>query len=121
MKMKEIVITENGLIERKNDLFVDDPAKSVKEANRLITEVMIGRGFPVADFEQRAADVSVMYPDFVSNYRNAHAIASKNQNGGASTEELRQAMVYYHSLYTELLGTEDGKEVTYKEKVVTTP
>jgi hypothetical protein len=64
----------------------------------------------VADFEQRAADLSVMYPNFVSNYRNAQAIALKNKQNGASTEELRQAMVYYHSLYEELLGSAEVKE-----------
>jgi hypothetical protein len=89
--------------------FVDTPAKSVEEANRLISEVMVARGFPVADFEQRAADLSVMYPDFVSNYRNAYAIATKNQNNGASTEELRQSMVYYRSMFDELLGTMNVK------------
>ena len=94
--------------------FVDDPSKSVKEANRLITEVMIARGFPVADFEQRTADLSVMYPDFISNYRNANVIALKNQRNEASTEELRQAMVYYRSLFEELLGTVEVKEVEAK-------
>ncbi len=88
--------------------FVDEPSESVEEANRLITEIMIARGFPVADFEQRAADISVVYPDFVSNYRNAYAIAEKNQHDGASTEELRQAMVYYRSVVEELLGIEDN-------------
>lgn len=87
--------------------FVDDPSKAVEEANRLITEVMIARGFPVTDFEQRAADISVSYPDFVSNYRNANTIAVKNKADGATTEQLRQAMVYYHSLFTKLLGSMD--------------
>ena len=100
--------------------FVDNPSKSVEEANRLITEVMITRGFPVADFEQRAADLSVMYPEFVSNYRNAHDIAIKNQSNGTSTEELRQAMVYYRSLFDELLGKVEVKQVdsTTEKKVV---
>jgi hypothetical protein len=73
-------------------------------------EVMVARGFPVADIEQRAADLSVMYPNFVPNYRNAYAIALKNQSNEASTEELRQAMVYYHSLFEELLGTVEANE-----------
>lgn len=90
--------------------FVDDPAKSVEQADRLITEVMVARGFPVADFEQRAADLSVMYPDLVSNYRSAYDIAMKNQNDGASTEDLRQAIVYYRSLFEELLGNVEAKE-----------
>ena len=97
--------------------FVDDPSKSVAEANRLITEVMIARGFPVADFEQRAADLSVMYPELVSNYRNAHAIALKNQNGESSTEDLRQAMVYYRSLFEKLLGIVEVQETEEKELV----
>jgi hypothetical protein len=100
--------------------FVDDPSASVEEANRLITEVMIARGFPVADFEQREADLSVMVPDFVSNYRKAYAIAMKNQHNQTSTEELRQAMIYYHSLFNELLGTVETKEVEAKEKELTT-
>jgi len=100
--------------------FVDDPSKSVEEANRLITEVMVARGFPVADFEQRAADLSVMVPNFVSNYRNANAIALKNQSKEASTEELRQAMVYYRSMFEELLGTKEVKEVEDTKKGVLT-
>jgi len=98
--------------------FVDDPSKSLEKANQLITEVMIGRGFPVADFEQRAADLSVMFPNFVSNYRNANVIALKNQRNETSTEELRQAMVYYRSMFEELLGeVEDKKEVMEKQVV----
>lgn len=91
--------------------FVDQPSNSVQEANRLISEAMVARGFPVTDFEQRAADLSVMYPNLVSNYRSAYAIAAKNQNNGSSTEELRQSMVYYRSLFDELLGNPEVKEV----------
>lgn len=98
--------------------FVDDPSKSLDNANQLITEVMIARGFPVADFDQRAADLSVMVPNFVSNYRNANDIALKNQRKEASTEEIRQAMVYYRSLFEELLGTEEDKEVEETKKGV---
>jgi hypothetical protein len=90
--------------------FVDNPSKSVDQANQLITEVMIVRGFPVDDFEHRAADISVVYPDLVSNYRNAYTITVKSQNDGTSTEELRQAMVYYRSLFDELLGVEEIQE-----------
>jgi hypothetical protein len=60
----------------------------------------------VSDFDQRAADISVQYPDLVSNYRAAREIALKNKQGQASTEELRQAMIHYRSLFKELLGTE---------------
>jgi hypothetical protein len=66
--------------------------------------VMDARGYPMEEFEQRAADLSVDHPQVVQNYRAAHVIAGKNDGGGASTEELRQAMVYYRSLFEELLG-----------------
>jgi hypothetical protein len=86
--------------------FVDDPAQSVEKANRLITEVMIARGFPVSDFEQRAADLSVLYPNFAPLYRQANSIATRNKDSDSvSTEELRKAMVNYHSLFDQLLGT----------------
>lgn len=98
--------------------FVDNPSASVDEASRLITEVMIARGFPVSDFEQRAADLSVMYPNFVPNYRNAYDIALKNQRKETSTEELRQAMVNYHSMFEELLGIVKVNETEDKEMEV---
>jgi hypothetical protein len=85
--------------------FVDHPTESVEKANRLITEVMVARGFPVEDFEQRVADISVLYPEFVSNYRSAHAIAALSQHDEASTEDLRQAMIDYRSLFEVLLET----------------
>jgi hypothetical protein len=90
--------------------FVNDPTKSVEDGNQLISTAMIARGFPVNNFEQRAADISVLYPDFVTNYRSAEAIAIKNRTTGASTEELRQAMVYYRALFDELLGSAEMKE-----------
>lgn len=96
--------------------FVDDPKEAVNHANRLITEVMVARGFPVEDFEQRAADLSVLYPEFVPNYRNAYSIVNRNQNDGTSTEDLRQAMVDYHSLFDELLGIEPTRELEAKNE-----
>jgi len=86
--------------------FVDEPGQAIVEADHLIMEVMQVRAYPVSDFEQRAADVSVSYPGLVSNYRAARAIADKNEQKLADTEELRQAMVHYKSLFQELLGTE---------------
>jgi hypothetical protein len=86
--------------------FVDQPAQAIQEADHLIMEVMALRDYPVSDFEQRAADISVKYPALVSNYRAARKIAVKNEHHKADTEELRQAMIYYHSLFKELLGTE---------------
>ncbi len=64
---------------------------------------MQARGYPMGDFEQRAADISVKYPNVVTNYRAAHEIAIKNERGDAGTEDLRQAMVYYKALFEELL------------------
>jgi len=93
--------------------FVDEPGQAIVEADRLIMEVMQVRAYPVSDFEQRAADLSVTYPTLVSNYRAAREIAIKNKQQLANTEELRQAMIYYRSLFEELVGTEP---VVEKEK-----
>lgn len=86
--------------------FVDEPGKAIGAADRLIIEVMQKRDYPLSDFAQRAADVSVKYPELVKNYRAAREIAMKNTDQKASTEELRQAMIYYRSLFEELVGTE---------------
>jgi cytoskeletal protein RodZ len=93
--------------------FVDEPGQAIVAADRLIIEVMQLRAYPVSDFEQRAADISVTYPALVSNYRAAREIAVKNEQHQADTEELRQAMIYYRSLFDELLGT---KAVLEEEK-----
>jgi hypothetical protein len=84
--------------------FVDDPALAVHEADSLVDRVMAAKGYPMADWEQRASDVSVTYPVVVQNYRAACAIVRRYGQGGAGTEELRQAMVHYRSLFDELLG-----------------
>ena len=83
--------------------FVDDPKGSVTRADRLVNEVMKARGYPVADFDQRTADISVDHPVVVENYRAAHDIALRHSRGQASTEDLRRAMVHYRSLFDELL------------------
>jgi len=83
--------------------FVDDPGKAIVDADQLIMEVMHLRNYPISDFEQRAADVSVIYPELVSNYRAARNIAIKNEQQIATTEELRQALIHYRSLFDELL------------------
>ncbi|HJR50247.1 MAG TPA: hypothetical protein VJ794_04020, partial [Gemmatimonadales bacterium] len=83
--------------------FVDSPLTAVVEADQLVGEVMRSRGYPVADFEQRAADLSVDHPLVVDNYRRGHALAAGAQGGKAGTEDLRQAMVYYRALFEELL------------------
>ena len=83
--------------------FVDDPKGAVIEADRLVADLMQVRGYPVGDFEQRAADVSVDHPHVVQNYRIAHDIAVRQQRGEASTEDLRVAMVHYRALFDDLL------------------
>jgi hypothetical protein len=85
--------------------FVDDPNGAVTVADSLVMEVMQARGYPVGDFEQRAADVSVDHPLVVENYRSAHDIALRHNRGQASTEDLRKAMVHYRTLFQELLET----------------
>lgn len=83
--------------------FVDDPRGAVTQADRLVGEVMLERGYPVGDFEQRAADISVDHPHVVENYRAARAIAQRHARGEAGTEDLRQAMVHYRALFADLL------------------
>jgi hypothetical protein len=83
--------------------FVDVPAEAVAEADRLVCEVMAERGYPIGDFEERVADVSVDHPEAVENYRFAHAIASASAEGNATTEDLRKAMRHYRALFEELL------------------
>ena len=88
--------------------FVDDPAGAVEDADRLVARVMEARGYPMSDFEQRAADVSVDHPEVVQNYRAAHRIALASDQGAASTEDLRQAMQNYHALFDDLLAAPAG-------------
>jgi hypothetical protein len=83
--------------------FVDEPSQAVGDADRLVQDVMRERGYPVDDFDQRSADVSVDHPEVVSDYRAAHAISLANDHGEASTEDLRQAMIHYRSLFDALL------------------
>ena len=92
--------------------FVDAPADAVTDADELIQQVMMTRGYPVQDFDRRAADVSVEHPDVVENYRSAHSIALKEarEDTDANTEALRKAMVYYRSLFEELLVVDDGSD-----------
>ena len=84
--------------------FVDDPKKSVTQADQLLGDVMSTRGYSVSDFEQRSADISVDHPLVVENYRAAHEIAVRHASGQASTEDLRQAMIHYRTLFDELVG-----------------
>ena len=91
--------------------FVDDPGSAVGDADRLVQEVMRERGYPTDDFEQRAADISVDHPYIVDNYRKAHGISLAHERGEASTEDLRQSLVHYRSLFEELLESRDQEPV----------
>jgi hypothetical protein len=83
--------------------FVDYPKGAVIEADELVSSLMQTRGYPVVDFDQRAADISVDHPRVVENYRSGHNIALRLGTGEASTEELRTAMIHYRSLFDELV------------------
>ena len=99
-------------LERWKDVqaqFVDDPAPAVSDADRLIGEALRERGDPVDDFDQRAADLSVDYPDVVENYRAGHSVAAAGDSP-TDTEDLRQAMVHYRSLFDRLVEREDVAE-----------
>jgi hypothetical protein len=89
--------------------FVDDPKTSVVEADHLVYDLMAKRGYPMGDFERRAADISVDHPAVVSNYRAARAIALRDERGEASTEELRKAVVHYRALFQELLEVRESQ------------
>lgn len=90
--------------------FVDDPIGSVGDADGLVERVMAKRGYPMEDFEAQAELVSVDHPEVVQNYRSAHEIYGAHGRGEASTEDLRQAMVHYHSLFEQLLESDDEEE-----------
>jgi hypothetical protein len=85
--------------------FVDTPLIAVRSAHDLVQQVMRSRGYPMDDFEQRIADLSVDHAGVVEHYRAADALHRQNQNGQANTEELRQAMMHYRALFGDLLGT----------------
>ena len=111
-RVDKLKVRELGPAERERYLaqwqavqsrFVDFPKGAVTEADELVSALMQTRGYPVADFDQRAADISVDHPRVVENYRSAHAIALRVGKGEDSTEELRTAMIHYRSLFDELV------------------
>jgi len=90
--------------------FVDEPTASLVEANRLVLIVMRERGYPMDDFEQRVADISVDHPNVVDHYRAANAISADAADDRMTTEDMRQGLVHYRALFTDLLG-EDGEQL----------
>jgi hypothetical protein len=105
---RERFITEWRMAQAR---FVDDPKRAVTDADDLVARLMQSRGYPMSDFEQRAADISVDHPRVVDNYRAAHQIAMRQRQGSATTEDLRNAIIYYRSLFDELLQTPNRREV----------
>jgi FtsZ-interacting cell division protein ZipA len=90
--------------------FVDNPKSAVAQADQLVRELMLKRGYPMGDFERRAADISVDHPEVVAHYRAAQAIAVRDERGEADTEELRKAVVHYRALFDELLEIRETKQ-----------
>jgi hypothetical protein len=82
--------------------FVDDPKNALTDADKLVQEIMTARGYPVTDFDQRAADISVDHPLVVEHYRAGHDISARHSQGRANTEDMRQAMIHYRKLFVEL-------------------
>ena len=89
--------------------FVDSPKSAVAQADQLVRELMLKRGYPMGDFERRAADISVDHPEVVAHYRAAQAIAVRDERGEADTEELRKAVVHYRALFDELLEVREDR------------
>ncbi|MFJ6539738.1 hypothetical protein ACIQMP_03740 [Streptomyces sp. NPDC091385] len=94
--------------------FVDHPDRSVTDADRLVTQLMRDRGYPTEGFEQRLKDLSVEHANTLEQYRAAHDISRRNEQGEATTEELRGAMVHYRALFQELLGGTGGTGGTHR-------
>lgn len=92
--------------DRVQQRFVDDPSGAVVEADGLVKEVMRARGYPMGNFEQRVADLSVEHANVIDHYRAARALAQANAEGQSSTEDLRQAMVHFRALFNDLLQSD---------------
>lgn len=98
--------------------FVDEPLTALEKADQLIQEVMHLRGYPVEDFEERAALISVDYPTLVTDYRGMHSIAAKEVKDQVTTEDMRQAMVHARALFENLIRQEPNQQnVNQKEKI----
>ena len=95
--------------------FVDEPVAAMQKSDRLIREVMKAKGYPVEDFEQRVADISVDYPELVADYRGLHLIALKGGDEQVSTEEMRQAMIHGRALFENLVNKEAHREDVHEQ------
>lgn len=95
--------------QRVQAAFVDRPDTAVRDADMLLQDVMVARGYPVENFDQVAADVSVDHPVVVQNFRKAHELASRHNSGEGDTEDLRNAMIHYRELFAELVSETGDK------------
>jgi len=103
--------------QRTQAKFVDEPAAAVQEADQLVKKIMEAKNYPVANFEQRAADISVDYPDLVANYRDMREIIDNGEPEEFNTEDMRQAMIHCRALVEELMGKEVIEYTNEKEKI----
>ncbi len=119
-RVEGLKIRELGATERERFIvdwrgvqsrFVDHPKGAVTEADELVSSLLQARGYPVADFDQRAADISVNHPRLVEYYRSAHSVAVRGGKDEASTEDLRNAMIQYRSLFDELVEVRTPGEI----------
>lgn len=97
--------------------FVDEPLTALQKADLLIQEVMKVKGYPVDDFEQRAADISVDYPELVTDYRGMHRFAAREVKDNPTTEDIRQAMIHGRALFENLIKQPSEEDVNQKEKM----
>jgi hypothetical protein len=115
LRIRDLGITERERFQEEwrsvQSRFVDHPKSAVTEADELVSSLMLARGYPVADFDQRAADISVNHPRLVEYYRSAHGIAARLGREEASTEELRTAMIQYRTLFDELVEVQTTGEI----------
>jgi hypothetical protein len=98
--------------------FIDNPKGVLVQADQLVRELMLKRGYPMGDFERRAADISVDHPAVVENYRAAQAIAARDERGEADTEELRKAVVHYRVLFDEILEVRAANQEVLSAKQI---
>jgi hypothetical protein len=96
--------------------FVDEPLAALRKADQLLSEVMKARGYPVTDFEQGVADISVDFPDLAVDYRGLHLIATRGNKDEVSTEEMRKAMIHAKALFENLVKNERAAELHEDEK-----
>ena len=90
-------------------LFVNSPVEAVHHADRLLTNVMKARGYPMADFDRRYEDLTVDHGEVARHYREGHEITLRHQQGQASTEDLRQAMIHFEALFDDLVNEVRGE------------